>query len=445
MFLIQIVGGVLGAIFITSLAIIIFRNRRKKSTANQQSTKKKSNASVWGRVGGLFRSDSSYVAASGDDSADQSHQLQSTSGGRSRDVEQARTAQTSQNTAGVDRHTSVRSVLTLPPYRFSASQTEQVIGREGERDGMDIIVDHPTADDEEALRENEMDALYQLRVARRQQNEERNELRRQRQDAQRRGDSRELADIRNRNRAASNSHNSLVEDLRRDIDRAKENRQRSVSSVSYADLGVARHDGTRIRANSQESERMGLLSDAADMAALSIRSGANSPGLQSRHRRGSSAASFDSDFPSPGLTRPRADSRATTRSRLSEMRGGAESSPELVESDLGVEAMPPPDYEDVPLDDDNDAARGRSTTSINEPPPSYSGPRRTDSQRSAASQAGASPETGPEPTSEGGSAEPHQRGVGAVPQLPSLRISGLPEIVIEPSSARPRDHSEPRL
>lgn len=426
----------LAAIVVVFIAIVLFRRRKAGST---QPKSKRIQAGAWGRVRGLFRSESSYVAASGDEATDQSHQLQSQSGGANRDVEQATTVQTSQNTAGVDRHTSVRSILTLPPYSYSASHTEQVLGREGDRDGVDVVVEYPTAEDEEALRENEMDALYQLRLARRQQNEERGNLRRQRQEAQRRGDARELADIRSRNRAASNSHNTMVEELRRDIDRAKENRQRSVSSVSYADLGVARHDGTRIRANSQESERMGLLSDAADISALSIRSGANSPGLNSRHRRGSSVASFDSDFPSPGLTRPRADSRATTRSRLSEMRGGAESSPELVESDLGVEAMPPPDYEDVPLDDDHDA-RGRSTTPINEPPPGYSGPRRTESQEGLeGSETLERPAAAHESTDDGTSAEPRQGGVGRIPQLPSLRISGLPEIVIEPSSARARD------
>lgn len=440
----QIVGGVLAAVFITVLAIVIFRARRRKSNANQQPKKKNNDSGFLGRVRGLFGSGSSYVAASGDDNTDQSHQLQSTTGVRNRDVEQANTTQTGQNGAGVDRHTSVRSVLTLPPYRFSASQTEQVLGREGDRDGVDIIIDYPTAEDEEALRENEMDALYQLRQARRQQNEERNNMRRQRQEAQLRGDSRELAEIRSRGRASSNTHNALVEELRRDIEQAKGSRQRSVSSVSYADLGVARHDGTRLRANSQESERMGLLSDAADMAALSTRSGANSPAPGSGHRRGSSAASFDSDFPSPALSRPRADSRTTTRSRVSDMRGGAESSPELVESDLGVVAMPPPDYEDVPLDDDNNNnALGRSTTPINEPPPGYSGPRRSDSQRETEGlETHASPATAPEQTAEGQSARPHRPGASGLPQLPNLRISGLPEIVIEPSSARPRDSSD---
>ena len=382
------------------------------------------------------------MAANGEDGTDQSHQLDSAPSRRNRDVEQANSNRTSQTSAAVNRNTSVRSVLTLPAYSHSASHNERVLGREGDRDGMDVVVDLPTMEDEEELREQEMGALYQLRLARRQQNEEREEVRRQRREAQRRGDARELAEIRSRNRAASNSHNSLVDELRRDIERAKENRQRSVSSVSYADLGVARHDGTRIRANSQESERMGLLSDAADIAALSIRSGANSPALHGRHRSGSSVGSFDSDFPSPGLTRPRADSQAATSSRLSGGRGRAGSSPEIVEADLGVESIPPPDYEDVPLDDDNDV-RGRSTTPINEPPPGYSGPVRQQFERDPDTTEGqASAAVPPESTSDDGTSTPRGRGVGGTPQLPSLRISRLPEIVIEPSSARPRDTSD---
>lgn len=330
----------------------------------------------------------------------------------------------------------MRSVLTLPAYSHSASNTERVIGREGDRDGVDIVVDFPTEEDEEALREQEMDALYQLRTARRQQHQERENLRAQRREAQQRNDLTALTDLRSRTRAASNSNNSLVDELRRDIDRAKENRQRSVSSVSYADLGVARHDGTRIRANSQESERMGLLSDAADMGQFP-HSGANSPMPHRRDRSVSSVASIDSDFPSPAFTRPRGDSGPATPSRLSYGGARAGSSPELVESDLGVEAMPPPEYENVPLDDD---PTQRSTTPLHEPPPDYPGPHRSNSQRS---ERAGSRQSGDEPAQESQADERARgRGVGGVSQLPSLRIGRLPEIVVEPSSAHPRNDDD---
>lgn len=42
-----------------------------------------------------------------------------------------------------------------------------------------------------------------------------------------------------------------------------------MSSVSYGDLGVARHDGTRLLANSNDSELEGLLGDAASISASS--------------------------------------------------------------------------------------------------------------------------------------------------------------------------------
>ena len=69
--------------------------------------------------------------------------------------------------ATVDRNTSVRSVMTLPAYRPKATEQELVLGREGERDGIDIVVELQTAEDEEALRDEEMEALYQIRAARR--------------------------------------------------------------------------------------------------------------------------------------------------------------------------------------------------------------------------------------------------------------------------------------
>ncbi|CAI4214537.1 unnamed protein product [Parascedosporium putredinis] len=134
----------------------------------------------------------------------------------------------------------------------------------GERDGVDVVVELPTEEDLEALRDNEMEAMYHIRQARRLEIEEREERRRLRREARRRNDVVALEVLRARGRAASN--NSVVDVLRQDHERIRDERQRTVSSVSYADLGVARHDGTRIRANSTESERVGLLSDAASIA-----------------------------------------------------------------------------------------------------------------------------------------------------------------------------------
>ncbi|KAM3468422.1 hypothetical protein MY5147_007964, partial [Beauveria neobassiana] len=88
----------------------------------------------------------------------------------------------------VDRHTSVRSVMTLPAYRAEASTNEQVLGRAGDRDGVDVIVDLPTEEREEALRDEEMAALYQIRALRRQQILEREQRRTEREAARARND-----------------------------------------------------------------------------------------------------------------------------------------------------------------------------------------------------------------------------------------------------------------
>ncbi|KAJ0339491.1 hypothetical protein COL922a_004413 [Colletotrichum nupharicola] len=328
--------------------------------------------------------------------------------------------------SAVNRNTSIRSVMTLPAYRVDANDNEQVLGREGERGGVDVVIEYPTEENEEELRDQEMEALYQIRLARRQELAEREERRRERREARDRGDHVALENIRTQARNASN--NSVVGVLREEHERIKAERQRNVSSVSYADLGVARHDGTRIRANSQESERMGLLSDAASIAATSTRSVA-----ESGHRRGSSVMSIDSDLPSPGLPRSRANSRPDTP-RLDTRAG---SSPEIIEADVGEAGIPiysPPGYDEVSLDDEHS---GSNTPQPNvEPPPTYPGPsqQRADNLASDMADLAAEEHTTGQPGQQ--SQQSQQR---KIPQLPSLRLQQLPQIVIEPSSARPRD------
>ncbi|OPB37900.1 hypothetical protein A0O28_0101840 [Trichoderma guizhouense] len=341
----------------------------------------------------------------------------------------------------VDRNTSVRSVMTLPAYRQMASTNEQVLGREGERDGIDVIVDLPTEEELEALRDEEMESMYQIRLARRQMIEEQQQRRVERQEARRRGDTAALADIRVRTRAANNS--TAIDELRREMERAKENRNLSVSSVSYADVGLARHDGTRIRANSSESERVGLLSDSASIGMADVRSQAHGRGMSV-----GSVISMDSNFPSPALTRSGESHTNTPGQAQSEARAG--SSPELVEADLGEEAMPPPGYEDVSLDDDD--FQDRPLSHITEPPPDYPGHHRTESQRSTRSQRSQrSQRSPPSPSLVSASSEDNStdnrrlstRGVGGIPQLPSLRISELPSIAVEPPSAQPPSEHDP--
>ena len=58
--------------------------------------------------------------------------------------------------------------MTLPAYHQTAMQNEQVLAREGERGGIDVVIEFPeSAEDEERRREEEMEALYQVRFARR--------------------------------------------------------------------------------------------------------------------------------------------------------------------------------------------------------------------------------------------------------------------------------------
>lgn len=164
--------------------------------------------------------------------------------------------------SAIDRNTSVRSIATLPEYAFYAKPTEQVLGRAGERDGIDTVVKFPDIAEaaEEERREDEMEALYQVRLARRNEIAAREERRRLRREARDRGDLDALAELRTRGRAESNTN---LDALRAEHSRLRE-RERAVSQVSYEGLGVAHLDGSRVRANSEESERP-LLGDAGDM------------------------------------------------------------------------------------------------------------------------------------------------------------------------------------
>ncbi|TVY87630.1 hypothetical protein LAWI1_G007673 [Lachnellula willkommii] len=314
---------------------------------------------------------------------------------------------------GVDRNTSVRSVMTLPAYNPAPNSNEQVLGREGERGGIDVVVEHPeTIDEEEAHREAEMEALYQVRLARRRENEEREERRRERREARERGDTAALREIQARARAASAASASRsVEELRAEHDRVKKERLQAVSSVSYADLGIARHDGTRLRASSIESEREGLLGDAASIAASSH--------YHRRDRSASSVLSIDtnnSDFHSPVFPRARAESPlgrvSTSQSQNSGLAG---SSPEMIEHE-DVPPNSPPGYENIPLETPH-------SDEHDEPPPDYTSPVAEREQGRPLFESQRS-----------GSGSGSSRGVGGTPQLPSLRLSNLPSIQVNPSS-----------
>jgi hypothetical protein len=238
----------------------------------------------------------------------------STRDSRDREMTGANTATTTdperQNlAAGVDRNTSVRSVMTLPAYSSAARDNEQILGREGERGGIDTVLEFPeTNDDEEQRRDGEMESLYQIRLARRREAAEREERRQARREARARGDTAALAEIRRRAEAAAEE--SLSQALI--VEHQSANRDRKVSQVQYGDLGVARHDGTRLRANSTESDNRPLLDSAASISGQSARSGAPSNNTLHTHYRGPSASSFVSsrasdEFEFPDAVRSRSN------------------------------------------------------------------------------------------------------------------------------------------
>ncbi|KAK3068930.1 hypothetical protein LTS18_000474, partial [Coniosporium uncinatum] len=190
------------------------------------------------------------------------------------------------STAGVDRNTSVRSVMTLPAYNPNPREHETVIAREGERGGIDVVISFPeTVEEEEDRRDQEMESLYQIRRARREEAAAREERRRLRREARARGDWAEVERLRlesmmradNTARAGAGAGElESSQALIAEHQAATRQRERRVSSVQYADLGVARHDGSRVRANSTnsvDSDNRPLLDSAASISGQTMNSG----------------------------------------------------------------------------------------------------------------------------------------------------------------------------
>ena len=241
--------------------------------------------------------------------------------------------------AGVDRNTSVRSVMTLPAYAQSPKEGEQVIGREGERAGMDTVVEFPeNQGEEETRREEQMESLYQIRLARRREIAERDQRRQERREARDRGDWNRLEELRRDSRQRANQSTDAVNGglsasaATLIAEHQSRGRDRRVSSVSYAELGHVRHDGTRIRANSNDSER-GLLESAAlmgDDSSLRPRGSSESRSLAEprpyfRNRSASSALSISTN--ASDIDRPAFTPQSSDRPRTSGSNNTSESSP----------------------------------------------------------------------------------------------------------------------
>lgn len=262
-------------------------------------------------------------------------------------------------TNGVDRNTSIRSVMTLPAYSSAARENERVLGREGERAGMDNVIELPeTQDEEEMQREEEMEALYQIRLARRVEAAEREARRQARREARARGDVQALADIRRRAEEAADL--SVSQMLIAEHQSRQRTREQRVSSVAYGDLGVARHDGTRLRANSSESDNRPLLDSAASFASQ----GGRSRGYTNdTHQRGLSVTSLaqsveshtsdDYDFADASRTNSQAHSNSNSEGfeviPLNPERSHSSSSAPSPHVDIPAEEAPayedPPNYE----------------------------------------------------------------------------------------------------
>lgn len=119
--------------------------------------------------------------------------------------------------------------MTLPEYRpVAAADRERTIGREGERGGMDVVLEFPeTVEEEEERREDHMSTLYEIRLAR---------------SVERQNSGVEV-------QQTTQSTQSLLQTLQ-----VVQEREARLSKVAYAEIGVQRPDGTRVRP-SMDSER----------------------------------------------------------------------------------------------------------------------------------------------------------------------------------------------
>ena len=334
----------------------------------------------------------------------------------------------------VNRNTSIRSIMTLPAYHPSPNPNERLIAREGERAGVDTVIEFPeTAEEEETRREEDMEALYRIRQTRRQEIAERNERRRQRQEAREQGDWARLEQLRldaqRRARARADSAGSAASsttslpqtgtsrELIAEHAARTSSRDTRVSSVSYAELGLARHDGSRLRADSVESDHRPLLDSAAHISGNNITNNNNN-----RHNHHNSIDSAARHAP-----------RRTSRFHLPVFGGrqhrAASASSVATTTDSEIAEMTPQTSSAERSGSDPAVRTPTSSGASGEPsPPTYEPPRYDDY------------EVAPAPGVSYGTAEPppppdytspvRDRGEG-IPRLPTVRVNAsLPAIEI---------------
>jgi hypothetical protein len=237
-----------------------------------------------------------------------------------------------------------------------------VIAREGEREGMDMVVEFPeTAEEEEDRREEMMESLYQIRLQRRQEIADREERRRERREARERGDTIRLEQLRVESRQRANSRESVngntpVSASVALAEAQSRGRDRRISSVSYAELGHVRHDGSRLRASSNGSDSRPLLGDAAAPD--------RSSGFMSVHSRGESYSSTLS-LPGGGSD---GESLTPVQSHTTSLHSITPSHAEPEDGDVGARNIPPPDYDRLDWGDAPPYEASPSQPSIDAPP-----------------------------------------------------------------------------
>lgn len=156
--------------------------------------------------------------------------------------------------------------MTLPEYRpIAEPDKERTIGREGERAGIDVVIEFPeTSTEEEERREEHMAALYQIRLARQQEREA--AAARGNGNTGSRRNRHESSTGRERGRGGSRPRDASGSTLAAALAAVQE-RDRRLSNVQYAEVGIARPDGSRVRASSTASDRdnLPLLGSGASM------------------------------------------------------------------------------------------------------------------------------------------------------------------------------------
>lgn len=322
---------------------------------------------------------------------------------------------------------------------------------------MDTVIEYPEPENEiESRREEEMQTLFEIRQARRREAEEREDRRRQRREAREQGDWARLQALEQDSRARARARSSasvvtagsaassrtnlsagmnaglqadsafLIAELASQRE-ASANRRR-VSSVSYADLGLARHDGTRIRADSVESDHRPLLDSAASMGGSRAVSRQNSPGrwtgIRLGHGRNASEASalsimtVDSDLgeantPRTSATRSGSDENVPPRLQLT---------PQSTIDLTDVPSTDPPGYDDEHASPTGEEAppytspvleRGQGIPGMN------SLPQSTRTTQHPLSQTQSRDDTAEDP----GDETPPSR--GRTREVPRLRLSGV--------------------